>query len=640
MRSLSSAQVTAVLCVVSVLALLPALIDPAAVGLYYDNAPHLAEVQSLAAGDFLGHIVWDARLNTGEAVGQLNAPLAWMSLAALERLGIGGLWAYITAILASNVVFTVGVQRLGERLSGERVVGLVAGLIAACSITDLYGIAGAASGMWPHRLANGVFLLGWPLLFGKLDLRRVAGLALWLGACSLLHTFTAVVALACVGAVAVARIRSEPKSAAWLLAAAAAAVLLAGGLLVPLLLEPSLRAVQAGLQVSPMDSLLLLTVPFEIDTWVGQGTLRLVGGPWGWAAICPLLLAPLGLWRARDRLAMPEMRLILLGVLGVILVGAVLFPYADFRLLGPNPWRHYVWLRVLLALLAGWALAPWIRSTLPLIGLSSLLLVPTLMAGQAELGGQRAIRGELQEAWAAVPEGPGRVLHQDSYGRLDGPPGLSRSHAGAGLITARGMSVVGSWYTVSPNPAVGWTSTETGLLLGAVESEVADGWFEGRLKLFGVDRVLTVGEALRTRMRRLPSASEVYTSEHFSVFVLSADVMDWVGVPPPATSEVLSAEVQAAGSQRITAQIRTEGESPFRARLGYHPWWRAELDGMAIPLEVGAENGLVQGRVPKDGVLTLAWEDRSRGWWGLSFGVLLVLLGVRLATRRLKSSSE
>lgn len=89
MPSLSSAQVTAVVCAVAVLALLPVLLHPGAVGLYYDNAPHLAEVQSLAAGDFLGHVVWDPRLNAGEAVGQLNAPLAWTPLAAWS----GWVWA-------------------------------------------------------------------------------------------------------------------------------------------------------------------------------------------------------------------------------------------------------------------------------------------------------------------------------------------------------------------------------------------------------------------------------------------------------------------------------------------------------------------------------------------------------------------
>ncbi|MFT5583506.1 MAG: hypothetical protein ACI9VR_001084 [Cognaticolwellia sp.] len=604
-------------------------------GLYYDNAPHLAEVHSLAAGDFLGHVVWDPMLNSGAAVGQLNAPLAWMPLAALERFGLGGVWAYVAAILASNVVFSLGVQRLGERLSGVRMVGLIAGLFASCSIPDLYGIAGAASGMWPHRLANGVFLLGWPLLFGKLDLRRAAGIALWLGACSLLHTFTAVVALACAGGVILARMRSDHRSSAWLVGSAVGAVLLAAGLLLPLVLEPALRNVQVGPKVTPLDSLLLLSVPFEFDTWVGQGVLKLVGGAWGWAALLPLVLAPLGLWRARDRLALPEFRLILLGVFAVILVGAVLFPYADFRLLGPNPWRHYAWLRVLLALLAGWALVPWIRSTAAVAGLAVLLVLPAVFTGQAELSGQGAIRAELQQAWAAVPDGPGRVLHQDSYGRLDAPPALFRSHAGAGLITARGMAVIGSWYTVSPNPTVGWTTTETGLLLGVPETRVADGWFVGRMKLYGVDRVVTVGEKLRARMRRIASANEVYTSEHFSVFVLDEAPMSLVGLPPPARAEVLS-----VAPQGVVAAVQTEGESPVRIRVSYHPWWRAELDGVPIVLEEGAENGLLQGRVSEGGELTLAWEDRGRWCWALSLGSLLLLLGVRLATRRLESSAS
>lgn len=630
MRSPTPRHVTLLLCVVSVLALSPIFLDPVAVGLYFDNAPHLAEVQSLAQGDFLSHTVWAPRLNAGTAVGQLNGPLAWMTLAALQRLGLGGLWLYIAGILSSNVVFTLGIRKVAERLSADPMVGLIAGLIAACSLMDLYGFAGAASGMWPHRLANGVFLLGWPLMFGRLDSRRAGGLALWLGLVSLLHTFSAVVGFGCLAAVAVHRAFFNRREAGLLLAAGAGAALMTSGLVVPLLLEPGLRLVRAGWKVGPLDSLLLLTLPFQLDAWVGRNELRLLGGAVGWSALLPVVLTPLGLWRARERLGSVELRLMGLGVFGLILVGAVLFPYADFRLLGPNPWRHYVWLRVLLAILAGWALAPWVRSTAAGLGLAGVLLVPAVVTGSAELSGQGEVRGELEQAWAAIPDGPGRIFHQDSFGVKDAPAALFRSHAGAALYTQRDLPVLGSWYTVSPTPTVAWTTTESGLIFGVAPAEVSDPFVEARLKLYGVDRVVSVGQRFRAILRRAPSANEVYTGPNFSVFVLDTPAMAVLGTPPPATVEVLS-----AGEDRVQAQIHSDGPTPFRLRMAYHPWWRAELDGLAIELEEGADNGLVQGVAPQGGTLTFRWEDRGRHWWLLSLLSVLGLMAIwRPALRR------
>ncbi|MCB9795232.1 MAG: hypothetical protein H6741_21225 [Alphaproteobacteria bacterium] len=620
------------LSAVALLATLPAL-SPA-VAWYMDNAPHLLEVALLArdalpAGNFYA---WSDGANAGMVVGQHNAPLAWMPLAAAAWAGLPTQALYQLAILASNLVFALGTWRLGLRLLGDARAALLAALLAAVAVPDLLGVAGALGGMWPYRLANGLFLLG----LSVAPERRGFGLSVAWGVATVLgHTFTAVVGLGVMALEALVWAARGQRAVALRQGLALGSALALTAFFWGPLLDPALRQVEGFWAMGPVDTLALLLTPLSIMDWVMHGELVPIAGPGAWAFHALALPgAALGLWRwQREALGDAALAwLLLAGVAALILAVAVLHSVLHFGLLGPNPWRHYAWWRTLLALLAGYGLAPWLGalSRAAPLGLGLAALAAGLGVRELEVF-RDADRQGLSEAWVAAEAQlpPGRIYHQDSFRRPGAPESLRWSHPGGLLGVRTGRPVLGSWYAVFPLPTLLSTISETQLLFGVPEDQLPPGaeWLHGRLRLYGAAGVISVEPGLAARLSGDPRFEARAALGPYTVFALREPPLPVVGVRP-TEGTLLGVDDRGA---LVRARLGGEGPKTLRVRKTWHPWWQARLDGAPVPVSLDADSGLMLVALSGPGELELRWEDRGRRWrWGWLLGALLALLGLRL----------
>ncbi|MCP4804786.1 MAG: hypothetical protein GY913_30120 [Proteobacteria bacterium] len=571
------------LAALAVAAVLPALLPDTA--LYVDNAPHLAELVVLAEAWPLP-VAW-ADHQAGMAIGQLSAQAAWWPLAGLVRLGLPALPLYLLAIVLSNIVFALGVERLGRRLVSPE-AGLFAAVLAAASAFDLYGIAGAAGGMWPFRLACGVLAFG-------IGARWRSGL--WIAAVCLLHTFAAVIVVLVTLVEAVKDRRR--------LIDLAVGLALCAGWWIPLL-APELRSFPAFWDMGLADVGLLLFFPVDVMSWRLGGEVVAVGGPAGLAF--HVLAIPLALLGLRSKLADRRLGLELSVVLALVLVGVVVvYPLTGFSLLGPNPWRHLLWWRVALALSAGAGLATLPRAASMAVG-GAAVLAATL-AGFHEIPVPSDLREDL-EATHALVEGPGRVFHEDTFFRPGVERHLARGHAGA-LLGLRDTTVVSSWYSVASIPTLRQTASEAGATMGTRTSDLTAAQLRSRLKLYSVDRAVSTTPEVAALLAEL-GAVELGRHGPFVAWQLKAPML--------FGARGAGAVISVDEPQRVVAEL--DGPADFLYRRSWHAWWSASLDGAPLLADHSAETGLIVGSTESAGRLEVSWAPRGLAWWLLALPAL------------------
>lgn len=560
---------------------------------YVDNAPHLVEVAAMADA-WPSVVSWTDRANVGMVVGQLNAPLAWWPLAGGVKAGLPLAPLYVFCVFLSNLVFGFGAYKLGQRLVGDT-AGWIAAVLVTCSAFDLYGIAGAAGGMWPFRLSCGLLMYG-------IGARWRSGL--WLAAVMLLHTFGAVAAVMATLAMAT----REPRRLLHLLLALALSAFWWGPLL-----DPALRGFQGFWAMGPLDTLMVSLFPGEVLSWRLLGKASAVGGVPGLAFI-----AVAGVGAAisflRPKIEDRTLALQLGAVVVVFLVGgAVLYPLLEFSLLGPNPWRHYLWVRVALAMAAGVGLQglPERAQGLLAVGLGIL----AAWAGGRELVMQPGLTEDLRATWALAPEG--RVYHEDSMFKPGAPLDLTRGHAGALLGLER--EVLGSWYTVSSIATVGPAASEAGGILGQVATDLDVEALHRSLRVYGATSLVSVsGLDLGA-----PFFQDLGGEGPFRLWRVLGEEQPLVGARDGDVSLT---------STTATIVVATVPEGPFRVRKTWHPWWSATLDGEPLELEAG-NSGLIEGTAPGAGQLMVSWSNQGLRWAWISLAGSLFLVGMSLRAR-------
>ncbi|MCK6517757.1 hypothetical protein L6R46_22175 [Myxococcota bacterium] len=618
---------------IGALAALPGLLPGAEHHL--DNSPHALELQLLASEVLpVQHWVsgWSPRANAGTAVFQLNAPLAWLPLALLVQLGLGLEVAIRLGAPVANAVVALGAWALARRLFVMPGVGLLAAALAASTPMDLVGVGGALGGMWPHRLANGVLLLG---LAAAPQQRRPAAVALWLALIGLLHTFTALFAAPLLVARAALHLRAGQRHDALnLLVAVAVAGLLISPQMGPLL-DARLRSLPAPWQ-APLPALAhLLFVPVDLIDLRLAGSGAVLGGLAGalqsaalWAGAAIALFT--GAARARSSGVGVGLGVAVLVWTAVALV----CQGAGFELLGPNPWRHLAITRLGLALTAAVGLA----AVLPALG-RRIAVVAAVCAGGAIGLNHLASRldpevahslDDLQQTWiqvaAAHPEA--RVYQVDTFRRGDAPPGTEDIHPGGLEAAQTGLSLLGSWYGISPDAVVNRASSELGLLMGAPEVELTDlpGWIDSRMMQLGATAFITHRAAHRAALESDGRFKLIADTGSFTAWARTGPTLPLLGVKSPAT-----AVEGDASPTRIESLLVGTPPLPFRVRVAYHPWWQGSVNGDPVPLTMTPDTGMLQGVSPQAGDLVLTWTDHGVPWrWtGAGGALLLVLLALR-----------
>ena len=618
------------LALCAVLAVAPGLLPGGA--LYMDNAPHLAELHLLATeilpgdGWFTG---WSDRVLAGSAVGQVNAPLAWTLLAGLVALGLPAWPLYAAATAFANVAFALGTWRLGRRLLSPPAAALAAAL-AACLVGDLWGVAGAAGGMWPFRLANGLLLAG----IARTGRRR--GAAAWAGWTALLvltHTYTALVGLAWVLVEAGAALRGGARGrAAAAVGGAGLGLLIAAPFWLPLALEPALRGFPTTSEQGPAALLLSMVAPVDMGSLELFGDVALLEGVWGGAGAAAMVLGLALAWGGRAALTDPRALARVMAPLAALLVLVLGVEAAGAGMLGPNAWRFLAFPRIGLCLLAGAGLARLLRPAPARWALAGLLAAASGAAGLQQIPASRGVHPDLQAAWADLPASPGRVYHDDPAFTVEAAVPHRRGHPGALLHRETGHPMVGSWYGVTPARAHAWTRSEAHLQVGLdQDGALARPDLLGRhLQRFGVGAVVSASPALTRALTEAGIARPLGEHGAFSALALTA---------PPAPP-LHAADVPAAisnlrvGRGHAQADIGADGPVTLRLAQGWHPWWGASLDGEPVPLREEPRTGLVLIALPRGGSLDVRWRDPTRWTAGLTLLGLLAAAGLALRARR------
>jgi hypothetical protein len=634
----------ALVAVIAVIATIPALLPGAEA--YVDNGPHLVELRAWSEA-ILVHdhswVGWDDRAQAGQAVGQLNAPLVWGVLGLLIAAGAPLIPTYLLGVPLANAVLGVGVWRLArEYLPAAGAVA--AGALAACMVQDLYGIGGAAGGMWPFRLANGVLLLGMVSLFRE---PRAALHGAWLAALLLLHSFTAVVAvtwvLACVAAQLVSR---RPTDALRTGGALAVALGVTAAFWVPLL-DGALRPLDAPIQCSALQVLRLFVLPQDPFSVILNAPDTLGGGAAlvGTAAVFGGALLALALPGGRARLAQagPALRWIAGCVLALVLMVGLVIPLTGFSALGPNPWRYLAFWRIGLCILAGVGVVALPKPRVAAAALVALCVPGPLVAGLQELplrSQHRAVWEAAEASWddAAGLPNTGRVYLENTSQNPGAPERFQRGHLQTLFGLHHDVPQLGSWYGHTPTPTQGWTTSEGGVVLAArpeqLREETGPDWLNGRLRIYGVGAVVSHSDRLAAVLQVDPRYRLVSEHPPFSVWQVVEPAQPQLGVHPER-GRVVELET---GRGWAVATIEGSADIPFRLRQSYHPWWTATLDGAPLELAEGPDDGLVTGVLPGPGRLELRWVDQGRWAWWLSLVGGLAWIGLAFATRAGRAS--
>lgn len=596
---------------------------------YMDNAAHLVMLRAMATEILpIDHWYagWTELAEAGFAAGQVNAPLAWLPVAALAALGLPLVPLYLLGVPASNVVFTLGAWRLGRRLFADPRAAAWGAALAAISLPEVYGIAGAAGGMWPFRLATGVFFLGLGARWG------IAGRAAWIAGLLLLHTYAGVAGLAHAALAAAwsAGRRDLRDTFDWLVA-----ITLGLGLSAVYwypLLDPALREVLADTDRAPLDLALLLTLPVDARRVVSLGRpLTLLAGPWGLPA-AGLVLVGVALAIRRRQLvdrALAAQIGVAMALLAVSI--AVVLPATGWGFLGPNPWRYYVFLRVPLILLAGlglagrrWVLPLLVAATAATIG-GGVTVLPLRLHAEAEW---RDLEATWSEVAASAPQG--RVYVEDTVTKGDEHEPFWNSHVGALFALRTGIPVLGTWYGLTPIRSHPWTTSEGPYVLGQrpEKGQFTPEYFSKSFRLYQVDRVITASPTLDALLATDAGYERFGGHGRYAAYRLVPPLLPALGIAPEsgALTDIEAQRGHLAATLRLTAP-----EALVRTRQTWHPWWRATVDGQEMPVLLDSGSGMAVVSVSRPGHLEITWADRDRAGKGISVVSLLCLLvlGVR-----------
>lgn len=663
-----------ILVFVALVAVWPAL-HPAT-RFYLDNPSHLTEVAALAQEIlpeerwFTG---WTVRANAGFAVNQVNAPLLWALVAMLERVGLPRDGVYIAGAALANVIYALGAARLAERLTQDRWTAFLAAAVSAACPNDLYGFAGAVGGMWPHRLANGLVLLG--LASRRRDPLSVG---VWLALTLWCHTYSGMAAAALVGGgIVESAFRREVGRFGRLVGGAALGALLSCAFWVPLLEA----AVRPDLPGGPrfwsiQDTLVWLFLPMNPMRLSGLFDYLYIGDYWGFPLSLAILFGLGAAVRARPRFADPALAA-RLGVFLLLLFLAIaaVVPLTRISAFGPNPWRQLTLLRFGLVLIAAMALAPALPRG-PTIAALFLLAGLTGAAGSAEMGlpfsaRARALHADLQVVWSELEEldPPGVLYHQNT--NLNPEVDWTFAYAQVGVMPAAdaGRPTIGTWYAVTPIVSERHTRSERLLFFGRgyqryTEDHAA---LMRRIRAFRVGSLVTIDRRAASLLAQTEGLRQVLARGPFALWAVETPDLEHIQItgieltslpgsasqggdeggdegagpepqgvmtPSPSGAELRDVSWRRGG---LSATVDTTGPTGILFRETWHPWWRGTLDGTPIVLREDRATGLVYSVLPGAGRLELEWRDQTR-WtvWPLGFGWLGVgLVGVwRLVRRR------
>lgn len=660
--------------------------------LYLDNPSHLVEVDALAReilpGDhwFTG---WSDGANLGHAVNQVNAPLIWAVCGGLVWAGLPLGAVYLAGIVLSNLVFALGCWRAGERWLGARALPGV--LLAVTWATDLYGFGGAAGGMWPHRLANGIFLWGLGAWGGGLCAHRgrdAGSVGLWLGILLLCHTYTGMAGALLVG-VAAGLEGWRLRGGGWRGAEGAVLRALAGGAVIGAvwtmpfwvpLLEEGLRPVQGrgGFRVWWLhDTLTWFLLPFHP---VRRGDPRVywyVGGWWAFwgSGVLVAALAVIASKAGREirseiRGKLGEIRAVAAAAAVMLALAAGVTQVLESDMLGPNPWRHMTLCRNLLHLIAGLGVG-WLveraaaRAGEARRGLAGAGLVwglglglglGSLQAGRVEMSHGAELTGlqaDLEQTWAdlagAIAEreaagiATGQVFHQNTNLNGEGPRPLFFSEVGVLLSVAHRLPVVGTWYAITAVATDPHVRSQGTMALGRLLEQwrAQPGGLAARMDEFGIGAVVSVEEELSRQLSAAPGMREVSRHGNFAAWVRDGAEISAVDcLIPGAVGEIRQGrgwlDIGFLPVETLQRQTTADRAVVVTIRRTWHPWWEAWSvgpDGQRERLvtDRGGTTGLLEVRLRGPGRVEFRYNDPTR--WTLIGAVPGLLAGLVLLWR-------
>lgn len=439
---------------------------------YYDNALHVAELRSLAAGTPIADLA-----GLGIDLGALHTPL-YRVLALAVALGVPAVPLYLSMlplalVMLGQVSFTLAARR------GPPHLAFAVALLVVLSPAELRGVGAPLAGMWPFAMSSALVALHLDRLGRPLEARRsVALLGLSGGGALLLHAFAAYALAVATGIALVHALRRGDRARAIGLASAGALSL---ALAFPYLLALA-RASLAGEPsffnppLLPMALALLSSLPSLRDDGVS-----FVLGLLPALVLAALVLRGSGaLVRARRAGEAIDLGAALaMGVTAVVFVLVLAVSGSEATLLGPLSPRLAQMARV------GWPMIAMRALTTPpvpapprhpaLLGgaavvLAALLAIPLwLELDAATMSEARALGDHLRDLRPS-----GRVLVAASYDDGELPVPLAASQAVAAPMSEAGIAVVGAYYSSLPMRTRAWTSAlagrdgEPGELMGVV----------------------------------------------------------------------------------------------------------------------------------------------------------------------------
>lgn len=587
MRSVRPSS-TLSLALVAAIPVLPALGGGGA--WYMDNPSHLLELRALADAPGAGFFTFTERAELGLPVGQVSAPLPWTVLAWLARLGLDPELGNGLATVLSNVLFALAVSRLGRSLGLRAEAAWAAGAIAAALAGDVYGIGGAAGGMWPYRLANALVIFA---------LSRGPGpvAAFLLGGAFWCHTLSATVGMLSLGVAAVAagwRLRSVPRGH---VVTGLSAVAMGAGVWVPLL-DPALHDFGGAHPYGWGEVLLALGFPVSpfafprgsvvIGGWASIGAWALVVAAALVGATRRAASEPVSTpWHGAPR--WPELLAGLCLVELCVLVPSLGGPSP----LGPVPFRLHAFAHVALALLAARGLGGVALAALPLA-----LALTTGLAGKRELAIEES--DSLVEAYRRAASGGHLVYVHDTFANPGAPASLYWSHPGGLLAARHGGRVVGSWYGISPSPVTRVSRSEDNFFAGLSRRKPREDFVDevlDRMDAWGVGAVLTWDDEVVGWVDGQRGFAVV--SRHDTWIVLARDEL------PAAKAGRLrvagnawwrAPEGSTLATEKATGLLRVEDPGEPTLVDAAAPWRLASLGALALTLAYAAALALPHSR--------------------------------------------
>lgn len=618
---------------------------------YIDNAPHLVELDVLVRQILpVDHWYagWTDLALAGTPVGLTNAPLAWGALAVVHLLGAPLGFVYRAAIVGSNVAVGVAAWRFVVHKAGGVTAAVLAGSLAAATVPELYGIGGAAGGMWPWRLA--LALVVWDVGGGP---RGVAGRAVLTAMITGTHMFGAICHGAWTLTLVVALLLRGDRPAAMRTAIGAALGWLCMAFYLVPLLDPALRTFD-GLTLNPLAPLaVLMAVVTPIDCyWAWSGTAPTWVAGWGsWGAVGLAWVGVLGLL-LRGRARLPTSGLPTSGLptswlpgaawaLGITVLAAGC-AMTGSKLLGPVSWRYFAVAHLALAIAGGVGLA----RVGPRLGvlLAGVIAVVACWCGSTEIpartGDVAQLWSDMEAAWdvAEAHRQGGRLYLEDPMQDREAPAALQWTHPGPLHSLTTQTPTLGSWYGIVDSPTFAYTLSEAGFTLGLSGSQLREHPEEParRLKVFAVGAVVTVTPTLEALLAASPDFVRVSGHGPFVVFASAAAPLPLVNARGIAAGDpVTVGGIEADGPGRIRVDVGAAGPVTVRVRTAWHPWWRVTVDGAPVPSGNTDTYGFLSFELPRGGAVAATWAppDRVTGPL-LSLSGLLVTAAFGLRRRR------